>query len=386
MLPFLLILVVSMTLGLQYSNVSVSGTEADESTDTSSNKRSNVTNVTSGGLPLGQSEETSNESPKIIGKRQIERLQETSDNGTGPQISKQTEETSKSTLSKKPQIFRGPGFSTSDQPYKVQVKFHSITVHDDHDSLLRGDGEFYNYAYVQGNRVYLIMDVGTGETVYFKAGKEVTVNLPKTIPLSIFTVGVEEDDCGLDKSSYNGIIQHDPPEYIRELEPVFKDLQLNWWDEISKVQSQIIKDKLSPFPRHCMNKWPDILGTINKVYDPPDYGAGPHEVKSSNGDFTLRYTISGGSDTDKDGIGDSVDNCRTIANRDQKDTDRDKIGDLCDPDIDNDGIVNSKDNCRFHSNPNQSDFDEDGKGDPCDPDDDNDGVPDVKERFPEPIE
>ena len=35
MLPFLLILVASMASGLQYSNVSVSGTEADESSDTS---------------------------------------------------------------------------------------------------------------------------------------------------------------------------------------------------------------------------------------------------------------------------------------------------------------------------------------------------------------
>jgi hypothetical protein len=39
-------------------------------------------------------------------------------------------------------------------------------------------------------------DVSEGETVYFDPGTEVTVNLPKTLPLSIFTAGQEVDGCG----------------------------------------------------------------------------------------------------------------------------------------------------------------------------------------------
>lgn len=54
---------------------------------------------------------------------------------------------------------------------------------------------------------------------------------------------------------------------------------------------------------------------------------------------------------------DDIDNCKYIANPDQGDTDRDRIGDLCDPDIDEDGIPNERDNCVYRYNPDQADLD-----------------------------
>jgi hypothetical protein len=48
-------------------------------------------------------------------------------------------------------------------------------------------------------------------------------------------------------------------------------------------------------------------------------------------------------DTDNDGIQNSNDNCPTIANPLQQDTDRDGMGDACDPDDDNDGVKDEED-------------------------------------------
>ncbi|MCG8590590.1 MAG: TIGR03790 family protein [Proteobacteria bacterium] len=44
-------------------------------------------------------------------------------------------------------------------------------------------------------------------------------------------------------------------------------------------------------------------------------------------------------DRDGDGIPNASDNCLEHSNRDQRDSDQDGIGNLCDPDVDNDGVV-----------------------------------------------
>lgn len=71
-------------------------------------------------------------------------------------------------------------------------------------------------------------------------------------------------------------------------------------------------------------------------------------------------------DMDKDKIGDECDNCPTAPNPKQQDLDDDSIGDACDSDIDGDGIENIQDNCPMVKNPNQRDTDMDGIGDACD--------------------
>ena len=72
-------------------------------------------------------------------------------------------------------------------------------------------------------------------------------------------------------------------------------------------------------------------------------------------------------DSDGDGVRDDVDNCRTVPNADQEDTDQDLIGDACDDDdIDGDGVLDHLDNCLSFPNLEQRDRDGDGVGNVCD--------------------
>ncbi len=82
------------------------------------------------------------------------------------------------------------------------------------------------------------------------------------------------------------------------------------------------------------------------------------------------FLFSGTLDSDGDGVPDAVDNCPSVANPDQTNTDADGPpfggGDACDPDDDNDGFNDASDNCRLVPNPDQADSDGDGIGDACD--------------------
>lgn len=73
------------------------------------------------------------------------------------------------------------------------------------------------------------------------------------------------------------------------------------------------------------------------------------------------------TDTDMDGIGSSFDNCPSVSNPTQQDTDGDGVGDACNDadDADGDEYADALDNCPTVSNPSQVDTDGDGIGDAC---------------------
>jgi hypothetical protein len=105
----------------------------------------------------------------------------------------------------------------------------------------------------------------------------------------------------------------------------------------------------------------------------------------------LEIVLKTDSDSDGDGVLDSLDNCPNKCNSDQHDSDNDGDGDVCDPtpgcaappncggcgplccevecsltDSDSDGIPDCADNCPAKCNVNQLDADGDGIGDVCD--------------------
>lgn len=135
------------------------------------------------------------------------------------------------------------------------------------------------------------------------------------------------------------------------------------------------------------------------------------------------------TDDDEDGYINALDNCPTLSNASQTDTDGDNIGDICDPDIDGDGVLNANDffptislggrldtdgdgipnvcdaacitagmyadpdidndtvlngadNCVYDVNTDQNDIDGDGLGDVCDSDIDGDSVDNADDNCP----
>ena len=121
----------------------------------------------------------------------------------------------------------------------------------------------------------------------------------------------------------------------------------------------------------------------------------------SDGDEVANLTNPLDSDSDDDGSPDGSDNCPTVANADQTDSDNDGIGDVCDEgyDADGDGVPDAEDSApadpnvcgvdtdsdgcddcsdgNVNSGQDGIDTDSDGLCNSGDPDDDGDGVPDA---------
>lgn len=96
--------------------------------------------------------------------------------------------------------------------------------------------------------------------------------------------------------------------------------------------------------------------TVNEDNDAP--------IRTSDTVFVGTDFTPASDDTDGDGVSDEDDNCTLVPNADQRDTDNDNFGNVCDGDLDNSGFVNSIDFSLFKQRlfSNDPDADLDGNG------------------------
>ncbi len=143
-----------------------------------------------------------------------------------------------------------------------------------------------------------------------------------------------------------------------------------------------------------------LLSTAGAAFAQQSVSIGPGES------VTVESTLP---DTDGDGAPDPLqnsDNCVSVSNPEQTNTDNDTQGNACDddddndgrddssdyapldpaiqdnPDTDGDGVADTEDNCDELSNPEQTNTDGDEQGNACDADDDNDGRDDANDFDP----
>jgi len=89
----------------------------------------------------------------------------------------------------------------------------------------------------------------------------------------------------------------------------------------------------------------------------------PDGISQTSQGVYFKVVPSSNRDNDEDGFSDRWDNCIYSSNPDQRDTDNDGIGNLCDPDFDNNGTIDVADHAYLRFRIDTADQDADLNGD-----------------------
>ena len=103
-------------------------------------------------------------------------------------------------------------------------------------------------------------------------------------------------------------------------------------DGVTWEAAELLTEFVPNVWRHWAFVWDGIQLGENVIYARAIDETGA--VQREEGGYSWRgfaVTFTGDVDTDGDGVADSVDNCPSLANADQRDSDGNGIGDLCDP-------------------------------------------------------
>ena len=234
------------------------------------------------------------------------------------------------------------------EKYKVTVRFNEITVHNDHEGKLSGDGEYDLKAYVHGILVDLtklstwrdagLTDVSSRENVKFNPGNFMTVNIDNSIPLTIVTTGTEDDGCkgpilpaNIQPMIYSAVANETAKALGAANGTQASETSATGSEKkssgpstlgsaggmagsaagttagtaiggpiggyIGGVIGKAVGDKVGGYLSRgmsylaCKVNPDDKIGAIEETFVFPSYGSGPHIVQSDLKDYTLKYTI-----------------------------------------------------------------------------------------------
>ena len=231
------------------------------------------------------------------------------------------------------------GVTVSDGTKTSSEELITINITDDPNAFIVDN--FTVKVYRDGTKTGVVNPKGTS---YFSSGNEFSYEIDGGNDGNLFSV---------DKSS--GLVSFkNPPTFSTPLDSDSDNVYE------FKVKSIVNDDTIDDFPTIDSEK------TVSSIENESDFLTVTSILSTSSSDF------------DNDGILDINDNCPSTYNPDQKDSDGNGEGDVCE-DSDGDGVLDFEDNCIYIPNPNQEDADGDGEGDVCE-DADNDGIIDSKDN------